>query len=301
MSVTLPAKILENLQNRVGDLPPELQRAARWVASHPAEVGLWSMRRQAQELAIAPATMLRLARAAGFDSYESFRQPFRQALAKRAGSDFRQRAEALQAAPGKQDVLTHAQMAALQSVGTRNTSAAIDAAARALLMAPRIGFLGTRSAFGIAYQMRYAFQLVRRHGVLIDGLGGTAADEAEVLDPGDVLVVMSQAPYPAATLKLAQQAEARGVQLVALTDDPLSPLAHKASHVLCFAPPDLAAIDASQQGPGSFFHTTAGLLGLAEHLIARMAALGGQDVLARLAEVDTRLREDEVYWTARSA
>lgn len=137
-----------------------------------------------------------------------------------------------------------------------------------------------------------------RNSVLIDGLGGTAAEDADTLQEGDALVVISQAPYPAASVRLARQAAARGVALVALTDDPLSPLAVGARHALCFSPADRAEIAASHQGPGSFFHTTAGLLGLAEHLIARLAALGGQAVLSRLAEVEARLSEDEVYWTA---
>ncbi|WP_195830460.1 MurR/RpiR family transcriptional regulator, partial [Bordetella pertussis] len=80
MPPTPAPSMLETLQSLLDDLPAELQRAARWVAAHPAEVGLWSMRRQAQAVGVAPATMLRLARAAGCGSYEDFRAPFQQAL-----------------------------------------------------------------------------------------------------------------------------------------------------------------------------------------------------------------------------
>ncbi|MNI39267.1 hypothetical protein D3C73_934460 [compost metagenome] len=61
--MSLPSHLIPTLQEKLEDLPPELQRAAHWVVAHPAEVGLWSMRRQAQALGVAPATMLRLARA----------------------------------------------------------------------------------------------------------------------------------------------------------------------------------------------------------------------------------------------
>ncbi|KCV21797.1 SIS domain protein, partial [Bordetella pertussis B200] len=84
--------------------------------------------------------------------------------------------------------------------------AAFDAAARTLLAAGQVGFLGTRSAFGIAHQMRYAYQLVRRNGLLIDGLGGAPAEQIDNLQAGDALVAISQAPYPAATVHLARQA-----------------------------------------------------------------------------------------------
>lgn len=300
----LPSDLISTLQEKLEHLPPELQRAAHWVVAHPAEVGLWSMRRQAQALGVAPATMLRLARAIGYSSYEAFRQPFQQALAGQSAPGLRDRAAALQAAAGApatpgHDVLTDYQIQAMGSVCTLNPDTAFDAAVQTLLDARQVGFLGTRSAFGIAFQMRYAYQLVRRNSVLIDGLGGAPAEQADNLDAGDALIVISQAPYPTATVQLARQAAQRGVALIALTDDPLSPLAVDARHTLRFAPPDRDGVQArpARQGPGSFFHTTAGLLGLAEHLIARLTARGGADVLNRLTEVEQRLRTDHVYWT----
>lgn len=300
----LPSSLLLTLQEKLEQLPPELQRAAHWVVAHPAEVGLWSMRRQAQTLGVAPATMLRLARAVGYASYEDFRQPFQQALAGQSQPGLRDRAAALQAAAGEpaapgHDVLTDYQIQAMASVCALNPSSAFDSAVQTLLEARQVGFLGTRSAFGIAFQMRYAYQLVRRNSVLIDGMGGAPAEQADNLGPGDALIVISQAPYPTATVQLARQAAQRGVALIALTDDPLSPLAVDARHTLRFAPPDRDGVQArpARQGPGSFFHTTAGLLGLAEHLIARLTARGGDEVLNRLTEVEQRLRTDNVYWS----
>jgi len=306
--MSLPSPLLATLQEKLEQLPPELQRAARWVVANPALVGLWSMRRQAQTLGVAPATMLRLARAVGYGSYEDFRQPFQQALAAQSEPGLRDRAAALQAAasastePGH-DALTGYQVQAMSSVCALNPPAAFDAAVQTLLNAHQVGFLGTRSAFGIAFQMRYAYQLVRRNSLLIDGLGGAPAEQIDNMGAGDALIVISQAPYPVATVELARQAAQRGVAVVALTDDPLSPLAVDARHTLRFFPSDRDGVQArpAHQGPGSFFHTTAGLLGLAEHLIARLTARGGEAVLDRLTEVEQRLRASNVYWTGAPA
>jgi len=306
--MSLPSSLLATLQEKLEQLPPELQRAARWVVANPALVGLWSMRRQAQTLGVAPATMLRLARAVGYGSYEDFREPFQQALAAQSEPGLRDRAAALQAAasastePGH-DALTGYQVQAMSSVCALNPPAAFDAAVQTLLNAHQVGFLGTRSAFGIAFQMRYAYQLVRRNSVLIDGLGGAPAEQIDNMGTGDALIVISQAPYPVATVELARQAAQRGVAVVALTDDPLSPLAVDARHTLRFFPSDRDGVQArpAHQGPGSFFHTTAGLLGLAEHLIARLTARGGEAVLDRLTEVEQRLRASNVYWTGAPA
>lgn len=293
----------DHLRQLSATLPAELQRAAQWVLANPAEVGLWSMRRQAQAVGVSPATMLRLARAAGHDSYEAFRAPFQRALAGAAGDGLHARAARLQTShaqragnPG-QDALTQSQTAALASVWQANDVAAFDAAVDALLGARQVGFLGTRSAFGIAFQMRYAYHLLRRNGILIDGLGGAPAEDADSLQPGDALVVVSQAPYPAATVRLTRQIAARGVAVLALTDSITSPVAQVARHVLHFSRLTETGADApAPHDPASFFHSTAGLLGLAEHLIARLAARGGDEVLQRLAEIETRLQAEGAYW-----
>lgn len=293
----------DHLRHLSATLPAELQRAAQWVLANPAEVGLWSMRRQAQAVGVSPATMLRLARAAGHDGYEAFRAPFQRALAGAAEDGLRERAARLQASHARQsggpgqDALTQSQTAALASIRQVNDDAALDAAVDALLRARQVGFLGTRSAFGIAFQMRYAYHLLRRNGILIDGLGGASAEDADSLQAGDALVVVSQAPYPSATVRLTAQIAARGVTVLALTDSLTSPVARAARHVLHFARPAEAGADApAPRDPASFFHSTAGLLGLAEHLIARLAARGGDEVLQRLAEIETRLRDEGAYW-----
>ena len=65
---------IETLIEREFDaLSPELQRAARWVRSNGPVLALRSMRTAAGQAGVSPATMTRLARRLGF---ESFVQPF---------------------------------------------------------------------------------------------------------------------------------------------------------------------------------------------------------------------------------
>ena len=286
----------ERLQAAYAQLPPELRRAARWVSEHMAETALWSMRRQAKELGVAPATILRLARAGGYGSYDAFRAACQQAV---TGS-LRGQAARLQASQARMpghDTLTALQVRAVQSACTATPLHVMDAAADALLGARLVGFLGARSSFGIASQMYYGYQLLQRNGLLLDGLGGAPAEQADALQPGDALVAVSQSPYTALTAHTARRCARRGVALIALTDTALSPIALEAAHTLLFERSHPAGAEAPR-GPGSFFHTTAGLLALAEHLLARLAARGGESVLGRLAEVEARLHQDRAYCSA---
>ena len=295
----MTSTLQDRLRDMLPGLPAELQRAARWALDNPAEVGLWSMRRQAQAVGVAPATMLRMARAAGCDTYEAFRAPFQRALTQGMEAGWRDRAARLQArraetpAVDARAALTRWQTAALESIGAVNADSAFDEAAATLLAARQAGFLGTRSAFGIAFQMRYAYQMLCRNGMLIGGLGGASSDEADTLGQGDALVVVTQAPYAAATLELARSAAERGAAVIALTDAPPA-RSFRSPAMSCASRGRDAPGDTG--GPASFFHSTAGLLGLAEHLIARVAVLGGDGVLQRLSEIESRQRADGVYW-----
>jgi len=284
------ADLSQQLRDAFDRLPPEVQRAARWVVDHPGETGLLSMRQQAARAGVSPPTMLRLARALGFRDYASLRRPFQVVMAGRA-VDFGRRASALQSAPGANRVdrlareLSASQVEDVQSVLALNTPAAVEAVVAAIADARRVGFIGVRASFGIAFEFRYAYHLIARNGVLFEGIGGTLQDQVDTLGRNDVLVAISHEPYSMPTVRAVDAAAARGVGVVALTDSTLSPLARKATHTLLY-----------QTDSVSFFPSMIAPLALVELLLARLAARGGKAVLTRLAEVERRLVEQHAYW-----
>jgi DNA-binding MurR/RpiR family transcriptional regulator len=294
MSAALPfatPEVLKRIRTEYETLTPELQRAAQWIVDHPGETGFLSMRQQAKSAGVSAPTMVRLARALGFPDYASLRRPFQNVMARRS-LEFRNRASALQSAPatdsGADDLvarLARTHVDDVRSVAALNPSERIEAAVNAIRGARRVGFLGVRASFGIAFQFRYAYNLIARNGVLFDGLAGTVHDQVEALESGDVLVAISQAPYSAPTVLAVQSAVKRGVTVVALTDSVLSPLAKGARHTLLF-----------RADSASFFHSMIGPLALVELLLAQLAAKGGKGVLKRLAEVEERLTEQRAYW-----
>jgi DNA-binding MurR/RpiR family transcriptional regulator len=276
-------------------LPPEVQRAARWVVDHPGEAGLLSMRQQAARAGVSPPTMVRLARGLGLDDYAALRRPFQMLMAGRA-VDYGRRASVLQAAPGARRVdrlareLSASQIDDVQSVIALNRPPAVEAAVAAIAGARRVGFIGVRASFGIAFEFRYAYNLIARNGVLFEGIGGTLQDQVDTLARGDVLVAISHEPYSMPTVRAVDAAAGRGVSVVALTDSTLSPLARKAAHTLLY-----------QTDSVSFFPSMIAPLALVELLLAQLAVRGGKAVLARLAEVDRRLTEQHAYWQPNNA
>ncbi|MGH8850400.1 MAG: MurR/RpiR family transcriptional regulator [Casimicrobiaceae bacterium] len=247
------------------------------------------MRQQAIQAGVSAPTMVRLARVLGFADYASLRRPFREAIA--GGSVFGRRASALQSTPAASRTgklarkIVDAQIGDVQSVQVLNKPAAITATAEAIARARRVGFLGVRASFSIAFYFRYAYSLIATNGVLFDGLGGFLLDQAEALERGDVLVAVSQLPYSAPTVLAVEAARQRGVKIIAFSDSAMSPLARRADHTLLFGTESL-----------SFFPSMIAPLALVELLLAQLAARGGKKVLNRLAEVERRLAASHAYW-----
>ena len=87
--------ILGRVADALGDLTPEAQKAATYVLENPQAVGVSTVREIAEAAGVNPNTFVRMARQVGFEGYEDFRDPFREAIRKGA-ADFPDRARWLQ-------------------------------------------------------------------------------------------------------------------------------------------------------------------------------------------------------------
>ena len=275
------------IESRFDALSPELQRAARWVQAHPADVGLQSMRECARRARVAPATMTRLAQALGLPGFAALREPFRERLAQ--GDGYVARARSLQRArtqaPQWLATLSQLQQGNAASVDAADQRSAIEAAARSLLASRRVAFLGLRASYGIAYQLHYSYQLLAANGTLLGDLGGALQDQLDQISAGEMLVAVSLAPYTRRTVQAVEQCAARGVPVLALTDSALSPIARPARMALLF-----------RAESSSFFQSMVGALALVESLVAAVAACGGRKVVQRLQTIQRRLELQGAYW-----
>lgn len=275
---------------RLEALSPRLRYAARYVADHPREIALHSMRAVARQVNVAPATMLRLARALGYAGYDELRRRALDALDAGQPPSYANRARALRsgssgsgALPAEQ--LQQAQQLSLCSALKRNSAARIGAFCAALRRARRAAFVGQRSVHALAFHWAYVHGFLFDNALLLDGRAGTLQDEVHRLDRRDVLVAISVAPYTRSTLECAATAQALGVHVLALTDSALSPLAGRA-HL---------SLHVGTESP-SFFSTLTGALALIETLLQRLAIEQGAAAVDRLAAMDERLRRSGAYW-----
>ena len=276
------------LAARFDSLPARMQQAARWIAAHPRDVALLSMREQARKAAVQPATMTRLAQALGYDGFDALRAEHASAL-RHAPSGLAQQADGrlpLQADTpdgAALELLTQAQ-AQIAQMAHAEMLDALSLAAAALTRARRIYILGLRSSHAVAWHLHYALSLVTDRAHLLDGVGGTGLDALLFSGPEDVLFVCGVAPYTRAVVEASLQAQARNVPIIAVTDSRLSPLI-AAEGVALIVPTDSA----------SFLHAMTPAFLIADALAALVALADDPGTLARLQGLDRQLAALNTY------
>lgn len=287
-------KLSARIADGFASLSPQLQRAARYVLDRPDDVALMSMRRLAAVADVHPSSMVRLAKAFGFDSYVGFRQVFQNRLRVRP-QNYVRRARDLQARQGDDkaarliEEMGAAAEAGLRDTLQRNGAERFSQAARAVSKARHVYVVGGRSSFLVAYYFEYALRMFRDGVSLLGGRGGTFGDSLRNIRDGDVMVCVGVEPYTVDTVRAVAYGREHGAQIIALTDSPVSPLVKGAEHVLLV----------QSSGP-AVFGGVAPILAVAEILVALMVQDGGESTLKAIQDAERQLRDFDAYWRQSS-
>ena len=276
------------LTERHSEMSARLQKAGRYILSHPDEVGIVSMRQLAEAAGVHPTAMVRLAHFLGFDGFSELRDPFVQRLRRSSTDKTVSRARHLQDKIVSEDRLLEAmQQTAQENVARfyeQNDSKKIVRMAKKVLKAQRVFILGLRSSYPAAYSLAYSLGLVRPNGILLDGPGGIYQDPLRDATGRDVLFAISMSPYTRSTLEIVDYAAEKGCKILALTDNRLSPLAKGAEDTLIVG----------NETP-SFFHSVAAFTTAIEVLVAILMRESGQKGLNHLLRVREQMDRFHTY------
>ncbi len=264
--------LADRLHRALGELPPQLATAGRFLAQHPFDAATRSMRQLAAKAGASPATFTRLAQALGYGGWDDLRAAAIEE--QRRPAPYSSRA----AQPGGFAALREADLANLAAL----QQGALKHAAAALHRAARIHVAGFRSCRGVAQLLHYQLRLFRPDALL---LGEAALDlELGALAPRDALVLIGFAPYSRASLTTMAAAREAGLATVVLADSSAAPIAAGADHVLVFG-----------TATPAFFPSLTAAVALAQALAAALFDRGGAAALDRLRAAEARLEALATY------
>lgn len=275
--------------SRFGEMSRQLQQAARYLLENPQDVALLSMRDQARNAGVQPATMTRLAKFLGLSGYDEVRSQYHGALRDRSGGFSERARQLVHEHELDGDRALAARMFArlshqIQGLTDPSMLQTLSDAAGLLSSARRVYCLGQRSCHPVVWQFNYMNSLLGERSVILDGAGGTGHDVLTWAQKGDVLFILTVNPYARITYDLAKEAKDRGLTLIVLTDSEVAPIRTLADLVL-FVPTDSL----------SFFHSMTPAFALCEVLASMIAARPETRASEGLRETESRLERMSTY------
>ncbi|MEM7616673.1 MAG: MurR/RpiR family transcriptional regulator [Pseudomonadota bacterium] len=283
------SEILERLAGELPDLTPEARKAATYVLENPLDVGVSTVREIARAAKVKPNTVVRMARQVGFEGYEDFRTPFREAI-RGGGADFPDRARWLQEVRKSGDLgglyadMVQGALRNLEETLAAVTPEQLEVAAQAIWNSRNVYVLGVGINNSNARNFTYLAStgMVQIHA--IPRPGSTPVDDLAWADERDVLVAMTCKPYRVEVLEAVRIAKAQGMTVVGLSDSPASPILHMADHGFT------VSIDTPQ-----FFPSSVGIIAVLETLLSFVVAVASDEIPERVATFHKRRHELGMY------
>jgi DNA-binding MurR/RpiR family transcriptional regulator len=222
-----------------------LQRIARASLEEPNSFALNTTAVIAEALDIQPSTLIRFAKEFGYNGFSDLQRIFRQRLIEGAATVRDQVLDRAATAPARdvRGILQSTIRAHAEALDRLASTCDIRELARAVEMlrgARHVYVAGLRRSRPIADYLLYGLMRCERACSLLDFAGGMAGPQTATLGAEDVLAAVAFTPYSKPVVEAVMDAHVSGRRILAITDDPSSPLA-RCAEVALFIESDVAS------------------------------------------------------------
>ncbi|MGR3661445.1 MAG: MurR/RpiR family transcriptional regulator [Paracoccaceae bacterium] len=218
---------------------------AKFCLNHPEDMAINTIVRLAEQALVPPATITRFAKELGFSGFPDLQAVFRERVLG-PGPSFAERLADVSNRPGPDaidatdlekpgrvfELFVQSAISSLVRIDQTLDHKVLENVVEKIAKADAVHIMAARGAFGIGGYMFYGLANIGKRAHLIDNLGAMRAEQLAAVGPNDVLLVITFDDYTAETIEIAKLAAGRGQQLLAITDNELSPVAEIAEHVL---------------------------------------------------------------------
>jgi len=232
----------EEIIARYDTLSKRLQQVARYVLDQPNALALETLAVLAQRAGVQPSTIVRFAKAFGYEGAAQMQRLFRNGLISGDSAiSYRERVREFaenvdnRRVGGPNQVLSefvHGNVLALQnlekSLDPRDLAAAVDMIGRA----DSVYVAGFRRSFPVAAYLAYSLHQVDKKTVFIDSVGGMTRQQIHAISKRDLLLVISYQPYAEEAVHLIDAAVEAGAKVLSISDSLVSPVAKPSTLVL---------------------------------------------------------------------
>ncbi len=236
----LPPHDPEALRTRIVEsytqLSGQLKKIAHFALDHPNDMALRTIAVIADRAEVQPSTVIRFAQSLGFSGFAEMQRIYHTMLLENVSS-YSERLKRAQSISGEAplgragEILREfctSNVAALQHLQDTVSPEVLQQAIELLAGARVTHLVAVRRSFPVAAYLSYALNHAGCRANLINGLAGLYSEQGQLMEQEDVLIAISAHPYARETLTVAESAARAKVNILAMTDSLVSPLARLA-------------------------------------------------------------------------
>ncbi|MDW4499957.1 MurR/RpiR family transcriptional regulator [Sulfitobacter sp. D35] len=230
---------------RRGKLSRRHAQLAQFCLNHPEDVAIKTIARLAEQAGAPPATFTRFAKELGFSGFPELQAVVRERVVG-PGPSFSERLSGITAvdrpgAIGEDDLerpdrvfetLVEAAVHSLVRIEETLDRDGLAGFVEDLDRAEAVHVVAARGAFGIGAYAFYGLANIGKRTYLVDNLGAMRAEQIAAIGPRDALLVLTFDDYTPETVEIARLARESGRQVLAITDNELSPVVPYAKRTL---------------------------------------------------------------------
>lgn len=228
----------ERLQQGLNNFAPGQGRIAHLLLTDPEGTAMRSLGENAQAAGVHESSLVRFAKTLGLTGYPALVRLCREHITDQAHL-VRRFDSALQGATTASPASAITALAQAAQQDQRNIAETFgriepedwERAVVLLAEAPALHIIGLRKCLPVAELLAYLLHLVRNRVYHLNPPAAGLIDQLREFNQDDVFIAISIRRYTSATVSAAAEAHRRGLKIIALTDNPSSPLARFADTV----------------------------------------------------------------------
>lgn len=274
--INTTASIAELITERIDMMPPGERHAAQTLIANYPLLGLKTVAEFSAQAGVSSPTILRFINRLGFQNYPDFQAKLQNELAAQLQSPHNRnenrQSQPASAYPAVEHSLKNIRET-FRHISEKQLGDIVSSLAKSR---GNIYLIGGRFTDPVAQYMAAHMTVIRPHVFHISGQESAWRDRLLDMGKKDVLIVFDIRRYQESLLHLAETAKNRGVEILLITDQWLSPIARFARHVL-----------AGRTEVPSAWDSSAALFVLAESIIRELTKQLEQDSAARIRELES--------------
>lgn len=219
-------------------LPRRLRQVAQFVLNHPEDVAIHSIVELSRMADVPVSTITRFSKELNFSGFPELQAVFRQRLLGphrdsldrlRGLEKHRNSASAdnldLNDPVGVFDTFVQSGIETLLRLQDEIDRQALTHFVERIAAARTVYILSGRGAFGVGAYCYYGFSLTGKHAVLVDNIGAMRDEQLKFASKEDVSLAIAFDSYTKETIEAARTSSEMGLDVLAITDNEMSPVA----------------------------------------------------------------------------